>query len=367
MNFLKGEINSNCKDTKPNKLLIKDKPTDLNPINTSDVNSDDPSEQGDVNAHKKGQNRVQLKIAFIFEKEAKIKKYITELEQDVQNIGFDLFSKHLLLSKCKKIVQVGESKLQNPDLQLIKEEILGLEQKLTQVQQLKVVSAKELEKISQRRKEITTIISSNNDQDQLKGWMNNRILELHQMDMNRGFQMAQFQIKQRDNYISYLKDQLAQRTKQLMEKLSNNTSAPDENENYNSLHNIEESITTHLPNLSPLPDAEHTIRMPYRQNKYALLKISRASPELNIASSKYANYASKAQMLSKSKIKQISVKCISELSGNIAKSDEKSRNSVISRHKGNYTDKFIKRRKLYHMTADRKPTNYNLSISLSNK
>lgn len=88
---------------------------------------------------------------------------------------------------------------------------------------------------------------------------------------------------------------------------------------------------------------------------------------MNIASSKYANYASKAHMLSKSKIKQISVKCISEMSGNIGKPDDKSRNVAISRHKGNYTDKFIKRRKLYHMTADRKPTNYNLSISLSNK
>jgi hypothetical protein len=209
---------------------------------------------------------------------------------------------------------------------------------------------------------------SDGEKSPLKGWMNNRILELQQMDMNRGYQMAQFQIKQRDNYISYLKEQLAQRTKQLMEKFTNTSAISlDENENYTSLHNIEDSISTHLPNLCPnVPIAERSMRKPLHNSKFAIMRISRASPEINCMQSRISSN-SKQHNLSLSKIREDTSKCISEMHSNQIES--KSRNILVMHHQINKTGNSMRRKKVkvYQMSADKKPINYNMSISLTNK
>ena len=273
----------------------------------------------------------------------------------------------MLLSKCKKVIEIGKNTLQNPDIQLIKDEIISLEQKLNQIQQFKGESIKELENINKQRKEISSKVMSDGEKSPLRGWMNNRILELQQMDMNRGFQMAQFQIKQRDNYISYLKEQLAQRTKQLMEKFTNTSAISlDENENYTSLHNIEDSISTHLPNLSPnIPLAERSMRRPLHNSKFAIMRMSRASPEISMPSRISTN--SKQHNLSLSKIREDTNKCISEMQSNHIES--KSRNILVMHHQINKTGNCLRRKKVkvYQMSADKKPINYNMSISLTNK
>jgi hypothetical protein len=129
-------------------------------------------EQGEASNIQRTPHKLQLSMALIFEREAKANKEIIELEQEIQNIGFNLFSKHLLLSKCKKTIKIGENILLNPDTQLLKGEIQHIEERLKKLQQLKILKVKTIETISKQRKEALAKIEDSS-QHSLKGWVNN--------------------------------------------------------------------------------------------------------------------------------------------------------------------------------------------------
>lgn len=150
-----------------------------------------------------------------FEREITIKKEIYEFDMRNEDLAFKLFSKQLFVSKNKNKQGTQVYTQVENEITKLKEDIEGNSQKKNQL-------TKQLTDMEQQRNKMIEDYQQEMLQqeiEQIDVQYNQHLLNLKQIDFKRKENRAEFHIKQRDNYIYHLKEQLALRDKLIKEKL----------------------------------------------------------------------------------------------------------------------------------------------------
>ena len=156
--------------------------------------------------------KMQLKLNIHFQKETKTKKKIFEIEQGNVGMGFTLFQKQLNISKRQK--SSGEKDTQ--DITKLRKEIEQIRRAMEEGTRKIKAHLQNLEKLEAEREDIKKQVEQeffNNsiDKESFKYLFRNEVHNLLQLDYERNNAIASYHLKQRENYIEHLREELQQR------------------------------------------------------------------------------------------------------------------------------------------------------------
>jgi hypothetical protein len=157
--------------------------------------------------------KMKLRLNIHFEKELKVKKKIFELEQSNENLGFVLFSKQLQLSKRNHQVQVGGQSVDNPEFIKIRKELQVTLKSIDENTRKIKGHLQNLQRLEQEREKYIKAIqkemlNTSVDQEAFKLVYGNALASLIQVDYDRNNAYARYQLRQRENYIEHLREEL---------------------------------------------------------------------------------------------------------------------------------------------------------------
>jgi len=199
---------------------------------------------------------IEVKLKSHFEQEIKLKLKILEIEQESQKLGFDLFDLQLQLTKSKKdSLPVSSTVQYTKEIENVKRQIENNSRRVK-------AHARTLAELHDTREKLFDeirqhMLNSSIDHEAFKFLLKNQLHDSMAIDYKRNNLYAQFLVKQRENYIKYLKSELSKSYFLLFLSHSqpnsiNDSSAEDEEDkNISTMLKIENEFKS--PSLSNLP------------------------------------------------------------------------------------------------------------------
>eukprot|EP01022_Parablepharisma_sp_SALTPOND_P028966 TRINITY_DN72143_c0_g1_i1.p1 TRINITY_DN72143_c0_g1~~TRINITY_DN72143_c0_g1_i1.p1 ORF type:complete len:836 (-),score=45.37 TRINITY_DN72143_c0_g1_i1:1378-3885(-) len=208
-------------------------------------------EKEDVTPVQQGESKIQQlqgKIRECFENEMHAKTKLYALDESLENIGFELFSKQLLFAKLAK------TETESRELDRLNKEISSLTTQLSNAKKNRAKIVETLELIESEREKYT--IEANREllkaptstASAIKYIIDNYALNLKNADSTRKANHANFKVRQRESYIRHLKEELSIRDKLIRERIKSRQPAIlDEDENESKMRQYETGTEIELP------------------------------------------------------------------------------------------------------------------------
>jgi len=223
-----------------------------------------PHQQAVSKIDQQGESKItelQNKIKECFENEIQAKTKLYALDESLENIGFDVFSKQLQFAKLVK------NNADDKELDRISKEISTLNSVLNSSKKNRAKIIETLDKIESEREKYTIEINRELSKQPtekasaLKYIIDNYMLNLKNAEFTRQANHANFKVRQRESYIKHLKEELLIRNKLIRERIESRQNAilDDEDENEDKMREYESNLALELPKVRPSADITKSV------------------------------------------------------------------------------------------------------------